>query len=433
MEKNSTTPINKQWIFFTLASFLGCTLLILSLSNGRDRQNLLDLQYLRTSSALSPRSTTTTTDASKVESPRQFDGIKEEDHGNLRQKECDIFDGNWVFDDKNNTYPLYKASQCPFLSDQVNCRRNGRQDFDYEKWSWKPKKCEIPRFNGTDMLERLRGKRVIIAGDSINRNQWESLSCLLYSVVSPSEAEVNVISGVYKVFRAKDYNCSIEFYWSPFLVKLDETPTKKRRKGRRVLKLDAMASSARQWQGADIMVFNTGHWWVHDGKLQTWDFLQFKGKLVKNLEVETAFEMGMKTWAHWIDSNVNSTKTTVFFRSISPEHKLEKQWCHNQTQPILDESYTELFPRSIMGIVEKTIQEMRTPVKYLNITRLSQYRKDAHPTVYTSKQGKLLTKEQRKQPEVYGDCSHWCLPGLPDTWNVLLYALTFLENSRETL
>jgi hypothetical protein len=59
------------------------------------------------------------------------------------------------------------------------------------------------RFNGTDMLERLRGKRVIIVGDSLNRNQWESLACLLYSSIPSSQAYVDVKSSVYKVLRAK--------------------------------------------------------------------------------------------------------------------------------------------------------------------------------------------------------------------------------------
>lgn len=53
------------------------------------------------------------------------------------------------------------------------------------------------------MLERLRGKRVIIVGDSLNRNQWESLACLLYSAVLPSRTIVDVKSGAYKVFKAK--------------------------------------------------------------------------------------------------------------------------------------------------------------------------------------------------------------------------------------
>ena len=61
------------------------------------------------------------------------------------------------------------------------------------------------RFNGTDLLERLRGKRVILAGDSLNRNQRESLACLLYSAIPipSSQAYINVKSNAYKVLRAK--------------------------------------------------------------------------------------------------------------------------------------------------------------------------------------------------------------------------------------
>jgi hypothetical protein len=42
--------------------------------------------------------------------------------------------------------------------------------------------------------------------------------------------------------------------------------------------------------------------------------------------------------------------------------------------------------------------------------------------VHTLRQGKLLTPEQQADPKTYADCIHWCLPGLPDTWNHFLYA-----------
>jgi hypothetical protein len=162
-----------------------------------------------------------------------------------------------------------------------------------------------------------------------------------------------------------------------------------------------------------------------------WDFFQYRRKVVEKMEIELAFQMAMKTWSRWIRKNVNMNNTKVFFRSISPEHK-EKQWCYNETKPIMDESYEAIFPKSIVEIVERTIGSMSTAVRYLNITKLSQYRRDAHPTVYTKKQGKLLIAKEQRQPMSYGDCSHWCLPGLPDTWNRLLYASVVSDNSRDS-
>lgn len=59
------------------------------------------------------------------------------------------------------------------------------------------------RFNGTHMLDKLRNKRMIIVGDSLNRNMWESLACLLYISIPSSRVQVNAQDLVYKVLKAK--------------------------------------------------------------------------------------------------------------------------------------------------------------------------------------------------------------------------------------
>jgi hypothetical protein len=64
---------------------------------------------------------------------------------------------------------------------------------------------------------------------------------------------------------------------------------------------------------------------------------------------------------------------------------------------------------------------MKVPVNFLNVTTPSEYRKHAHTSIYTAVEGKLLSPEQKSDPLKYADCLHLCLPGLPDTWNELLY------------
>lgn len=36
----------------------------------------------------------------------------------------------------------------------------------------------------------------------------------------------------------------------------------------KVLRLDKLDPSSKRWKGAEVMVFNTGHWWTHHGKLK---------------------------------------------------------------------------------------------------------------------------------------------------------------------
>ena len=65
-------------------------------------------------------------------------------------------------------------------------------------------------------------------------------------------------------------------------------------------------------------------------------------------------------------------------------------------------------------IVEEVIKEMRIPVTVLNISALSDYRIDGHPSTYGKRPNQYSSRIQ--------DCSHWCLPGVPDSWNELLFA-----------
>ncbi|KAK6228430.1 hypothetical protein SCA6_000770 [Theobroma cacao] len=172
----------------------------------------------------------------------------QESHGR-----CDFSVGKWVYD---QSYPLYD-SNCPYLSTAVTCQRNGRPDSGYEKWKWKPNGCSLPRFDALKFLGKMRRKRIMLVGDSIMRNQWESLVCLVQGVIPTGHKKVTY-SGLSMAFHALDFETSIEFSWAPLLVELKKGPQNKR-----VLYLDLIEENARYWRGVDVLVFDSAHWWTH--------------------------------------------------------------------------------------------------------------------------------------------------------------------------
>ncbi|KAM7276437.1 hypothetical protein ACFE04_018303 [Oxalis oulophora] len=431
--------IKEKWRLCALTFIFGCILLLFSYTYNQNNKNLTFLESI----VITQTSTTTTTTTTTTSSEDQpFSSVAEnftllQDKPvyaelvssaplktiyqlnvtkNVEKEEepCDFFEGNWVYKPESN--PIYNVLQCPFLSLQVSCQKNGRPDSKYEHWSWeaKGKGCEIPRFNGLDMLERLKGKRVIIVGDSLNRNHWESLACLLYSVLPSTRTQVEVSSPMYKVFKSLDYNCIVEFYWSPFLVQLDES----KGKGGVKLQLDKLDETSKKWEGADIMVFNGGHWWMHPGKIRAWDVYEHGGELDETMELGSAMEMALKTWADWLDAKVDRRKTRVFFRSVTAAHYAQHV-CFGKTIPLMNEEYSSVHvPTLVQETVKRVLENMTFPVKYLDITKLTQFRVDGHPANYSLKGG-----------VVHHDCSHWCLPGVPDEWNRLMYASLVLDKS----
>ncbi|KAJ0811848.1 putative PMR5 domain, PC-Esterase, protein trichome birefringence-like 2 [Helianthus annuus] len=362
------------------------------------------------------------------------DGL-DQGHGERSQKlrnvsrsfeECDIFDGRWVKDD---TKPYYPAGSCPFVDKDVNCHLNRRPDDEFVKWRWQPFGCEIPSMNATDFLERLRGKRMVFVGDSLNRNMWESLVCILRHSLK-NKKRVYEISGrgdfkkrgIY-AFRFEDYNCTVDFVSSPFLVR--ESSFKGENSSFETLRLDLMDRTTSMYQDADILIFNTGHWWTHEKTSRGENYYQEGNRVYPRLKALDAYTRALSTWAKWVDKNIDNQKTQVIFRGYSLTHFRGGQWnsggqCHTETEPIFNTSQLTNYP-SKMRAFDNVLRVIKTPVIYLNISRLTDYRKDGHPSIYRTKYKSLLLKQQTSAEHAQ-DCSHWCLPGVPDTWNELLYA-----------
>lgn len=131
--------INRGWKLCTCASFIGCIILFVILDHSHDGSNLVTLQNISESSTF-PNNSNTTKQVIRLSNLIKNRNSKqkiEEDN------KCSMFDGKWTYDPKAS--PIYTAVECPFLSDQVSCQRNGRPDFDYEKWTWESNGCNTSR------------------------------------------------------------------------------------------------------------------------------------------------------------------------------------------------------------------------------------------------------------------------------------------------
>ncbi|KAL8477505.1 hypothetical protein ACS0TY_029701 [Phlomoides rotata] len=344
---------------------------------------------------------------------------------NDQNQACNYGKGRWVADSRR---PLYSGFGCKqWLSDMWACRLTTRKDFSYEGYRWQPNNCEMPEFQGTQFLSRMQDKTIAFIGDSLGRQQFQSLMCMAsggdenlevenlekrYGLVKPRGA----IRPDGWAYRFPETNTTILYYWSASLcgiepINITDPNTEF------AMHLDRPPSFLDQYLPQfDVVVLNTGHHW-NRGKLKANRWVMYaNGKPVvdrKLAEMGNAKNYTLHSIARWLDSQISVyPHLKVFLRTLSPRHFANGEWntggrCDNLTPLINGDEVVQ--DQSSDPVVESAVRGTR--VKILDITALSELRDEGHISHYSI-----------KASEGINDCLHWCLPGIPDTWNELLYA-----------
>ncbi|KAF9616067.1 hypothetical protein IFM89_028533 [Coptis chinensis] len=343
----------------------------------------------------------------------------------VEKKACNYAKGKWVED---STRPLYSGFGCKqWLSGMWACRLTQRTDFSYESFRWHPNNCEMPDFKGSSFLKRMQDKTIAIVGDSLGRQQFQSLMCMVTGGEQRSDVlDVGWEYGLVKAhgatrpdgwaYRFPSTNTTILYYWSASLCDLEPINIRDPATDW-AMHLDRPPEFLRRYlHKFDVLVLNTGHHW-NRGKLRANRWVMYVGGIRntnrKIAEIGRAKDLAIYSVVKWLDSQLpKHPKLKAFFRTISPRHFFHGDWnsggsCDNTTplaggkEVLQDESADPSAFSAVNG----------TGVKLLDITALSQLRDEGHISRYSIK----------ATPGVQ-DCLHWCLPGVPDTWNEVLFA-----------
>ncbi|KAL6992998.1 Protein trichome birefringence-like 16 [Sarracenia purpurea var. burkii] len=340
--------------------------------------------------------------------------------GNL----CNYAKGRWVADIRR---PLYSGFGCKqWLSDMWACRLTQRTDFSYEGYRWQPKNCAMPEFERSEFLKRMQDKTIALVGDSLARQQFQSLMCMVTGGEERPEVQsVGWKFGLVKppgairpdgwAYRFPRTNTTILYYWSASLCGIEPISTDPATDF--AMHLDRPPAFLRQFlHQFDVLVLNTGHHW-NRGKLKAnrW-VMHVNGEPIQDrklAEIGNAKNFTVYSIVRWVDSQMTRhTKLKAFFRTISPRHFVNGDWntggsCDNTTP--LARGAEVMQEESSDAIVEAAVKG--TKVKILDITAISQLRDEGHISRYSIRPFNGIH-----------DCLHWCLPGIPDTWNEILCA-----------
>ena len=319
--------------------------------------------------------------------------------------------GKWSFDE-SLSLPYEHGKRGCSIDPRQRCRStSGDATLRYPwQWRWQPYGSELTPLSAEHFARFSLQHPMTFIGDSLMRNEYQSLLCLL----GEQPHNVSYAKSSYLVDAAHLHqtppppNASKPTRSHAERVFIDRADQLVR-----LLRALGACSAGGDRVPVPVVVLGTGHWYAHEGVVCT------SGKhQTHDCTDATTLEQALRTVRRALERA--ACNATFVYRSFSPRHFAGGDWkSGGQCRHGINVSELEVPTpppefTSTLNALSAAHRAWRgnrlRAFSLLDITTMSLPREDAHP-------GRLATSSAGRY-----DCSHWCLPGLPDVWNHLLAA-----------
>ncbi|CAI7778946.1 unnamed protein product [Closterium sp. NIES-53] len=276
----------------------------------------------------------------------------------------------------------------------------------------------------------MANKTIAFIGDSLMTNMWESFACTLWGYhvkMLPMQQRLGP-EAKFTGFHLPLSNTTVLYRFSSYLTKASRT------QGRDPLHggghgytvdidlVDPVLSAA--VSKADAVVLTSGMWWQANvpGRKAT-NIYKMQGVDVLYSDIN-AYKKSLYT----VRDLLLKHKSTLlsYYISFSPQHKFEPRYASlpgscGYSLPLNQSAAKAFLDNQAASAVtyeaaQRQVFSSPTPVRLIDITEISAARPDGHVGQYGAKGGLPAGQVAER-----GDCRHWCLPGVPDSWVDLLF------------
>ncbi|GJP29914.1 hypothetical protein CLOM_g20371 [Closterium sp. NIES-68] len=356
-----------------------------------------------------------------------------------RAPKCDYTAGRWIL---GAGYPHYSGNPaatnfCPFIRASYNCQRNGRPDSLYQQLQWKPRACDMEYFNADGFAKMMKNKRMLLVGDSIMGNLYESLLCSIHTGGHQAERGHKPLSSV-KAMHFPSFNMSLAYFFSPYLTDAFKQQangsTRGGSHGYVVNVTSVHPTVVRLLPAYDVVVFSSGTWWLQNvpGRKRPNTFM-VNGVVQQSITNIEAFKMGLKALAYHV--KLTNYSGIPFFLTFNPKHgpvllTARRDGACGAVQPIgpkgANKWYQSIQTAEEYFKMQRRVLTSSSNMRVVKVTRMSEMRPEGHLGMWWLKRDKANLTQVLATPDL-GDCTHWCLPGVPDAWLDVIYAYMRLE------